>query len=122
MVTCTGHIGIHEGADVRTENDVMAILPNFLPSMGYQYFLSYGAPRARAFGAREAPLLKSFFNRFSTRILNVPLASFDLPEIALVFRFHCALHTSLTRFGGKAGAWGAGMRDAGTPGSMENTG
>ena len=24
----------------------MAILPNFLPSMGYQYFLSYGAPRA----------------------------------------------------------------------------
>ena len=35
--------------DVRTENDVMAILPNFLPSMGYQYFLSYGAPRARAF-------------------------------------------------------------------------
>ena len=22
----------------------MAILPNFLPSMGYQYFLSYGAP------------------------------------------------------------------------------
>ena len=49
MVTCTGHIGIHEGADgrtdVRTENDVMAILPNFLPSMGYQYFLSYGAPR-----------------------------------------------------------------------------
>ena len=51
MVTCTGHIGIHEGADgrtyVRTENDVMAILPNFLPSMGYQYFLSYGAPRAR---------------------------------------------------------------------------
>ena len=49
MVTCTGHIGIHEGADVRTENDVMAILPNFLPSMGYQYFLSYGAPRARAF-------------------------------------------------------------------------
>ena len=32
MVTCTGHIGIHEGADVRT---------------GYQYFLSYGAPSAR---------------------------------------------------------------------------
>ena len=39
MVTCTGHIGIHEGEDVRTENDVMAILPNFLPSMGYQYIL-----------------------------------------------------------------------------------
>ena len=26
----------------------MAILPNFLPSMGYQYFLSYGVPRARS--------------------------------------------------------------------------
>ena len=30
MATCTGHIGIHEGADGRpyvpTENDVMAIL------------------------------------------------------------------------------------------------
>ena len=52
MVMCTGHIGIHEGADgrtyVRTENDVMAILANFLASMGYKYFLSYGAPRARA--------------------------------------------------------------------------
>ena len=34
--------------DVRTENDVMAILPNFLPSMGYQYFLSYGARRAQS--------------------------------------------------------------------------
>ena len=48
--------------DVRTENDVMAILPNFLSSMGYQYLLSYGAPRARAFGARAAPLLKSHEN------------------------------------------------------------
>ena len=37
MVTCTGLIGIHEGADVRMENDVMAILPNFLPSMGYRH-------------------------------------------------------------------------------------
>ena len=61
MVTCTGHIGIHEGADGRTYgrtdvHDVMAIKPNFLASMGYQYFLSYGAPHARAFGARGAPL------------------------------------------------------------------
>ena len=58
MVTCTGRIGIHEGADGRTlyirctyvltVNDVMAIKPNFLASMGYQYFLSYGAPRARS--------------------------------------------------------------------------
>ena len=32
---------------VRTVDDVMAIKPNFLASMGYQYFLSYGARRAR---------------------------------------------------------------------------
>ena len=41
---------------VRTVDDVMAIKPNFLASMGYQYFLSYGAQRARAEGARGAPL------------------------------------------------------------------
>ena len=46
MVTCTGHIGIHEGADGRTYvrctdvHDVMAIKPNFLKSMGYHIFLS----------------------------------------------------------------------------------
>mgnify|MGYP000477127818 CR=1 FL=1 len=47
---------LHEGADgqtdgptyvcmmyVRTVDDVMAIKQNFLASMGYQYFLSYGA-------------------------------------------------------------------------------
>ena len=34
--------------DIRTEvHDVMAIKPNFLASMGYHYFLSYGAPRQR---------------------------------------------------------------------------
>ena len=52
MVTCTGHIGIHEGADERTDvrtyvrtlyvrtdvHDVMAIKPNFLTSMGYHIF------------------------------------------------------------------------------------
>ena len=43
--------------DVRTENDVMAILPNFLPAMGYQYFLSYAAPHVCAKGARGAPLV-----------------------------------------------------------------
>ena len=65
MVTCTGHIGIHEGADgrtdvrtyirtlyVRTDVDyVMAIKPNFLTSMGYHIFLSI------VLGARGAPLL-----------------------------------------------------------------
>ena len=66
MVTCTGHIGIHEGADGRTDvrtyvrtyvvrtdvDDVMAIKPNFLTSMGYHIFLSMVlracAPSARA--------------------------------------------------------------------------
>ena len=56
MVTCTGHIGIHEGADGRTDvrmyvrtdvHDVMAIKPNFLTSMGYHIFLSMML-RARA--------------------------------------------------------------------------
>ena len=46
MVTCTGHIGIHEGVDgrtycVRTDiHDVMAIKPSFLTSMGYHIFLT----------------------------------------------------------------------------------
>ena len=65
MVTCTGHIGIHEGADGRTDvrmyvhtlyvrtdvHDVMAIKPNFLTSMGYHIFLSL-VLRARAPSAR----------------------------------------------------------------------
>ena len=57
MVTCTGHIGIHEGADGRTYvrctdvHDVMAIKPNFLTSMGYHIFLSM------VLRARGAPLL-----------------------------------------------------------------
>ena len=29
---------------VRTVDEVLAIKPNFLASMGYQYFLNYGAP------------------------------------------------------------------------------
>ena len=56
MVTCTGHIGIHEGADGRTDlDDVMAINPNFLTSMGYHIFLTM-VLRARAPSARGAPL------------------------------------------------------------------
>jgi len=42
---------LHEGADGWTVDDVIAIKPNFLASMGYQYLLSYGAPRARPFGS-----------------------------------------------------------------------
>ena len=60
MVTCTGHIGIHEGGGrtyvrtyvVRTDvHDVMAIKPNFLTSMGYHIFLTM------VLRARGAPLL-----------------------------------------------------------------
>ena len=61
MVTCTGHIGMHEGADGRTDvrtsvratdvDDVMAIKPNFLTSMGYHIFLTM-VLRARAPSAR----------------------------------------------------------------------
>ena len=41
MVTCTGHLGIHEGADVGTDvHDVMARKPNFLTSMGYHIYLT----------------------------------------------------------------------------------
>ena len=52
MVRCTGHIGIHEGADGRSDvHDVMAIKPNFLTWMGYHIFLTM-LLRARArFGA-----------------------------------------------------------------------
>ena len=51
MVTCTGHIGIHEGADVRTVvHNVMAIKSNFLTSMGYHIFLTM------VLRARGAPL------------------------------------------------------------------
>ena len=57
MVTCTGHIGIHEGPDGRTDvrtdvDDVMAIKPNVLTSMSYHIFLTMvlrpRAPLARA--------------------------------------------------------------------------
>ena len=52
MVTCTGHIGIHEGADGHTDvPDVMAIKPNFATSMGYHLVLTM------VLRARGAPLL-----------------------------------------------------------------
>ena len=51
MVTSTGHIGIHEEADGRTDvDDVMAIKPNFLTSIGYHIFLTM------VLRARGAPL------------------------------------------------------------------
>ena len=80
MVTCTGHIGIHEGADGRTDvrtyvrtyvvrtdvDDVMAIKPNFLTSMGYHIFLSM-VLRARAPSARAELRYKKL--RSATNIL-----------------------------------------------------
>ena len=60
MATCTGHIGIHEGADGSTDgrtdvHDVMAIKPNFLTSIGYHIFLTM------VLRARGAPLLTKKF-------------------------------------------------------------
>ena len=73
MVTCTGHIGIHEGADGRTDNvrtdvhDVMAIKPNFLTSMGYHIFLSM-VLRARAPSARPELRYNAFRKYIAIRI------------------------------------------------------
>ena len=70
MVTCTGHIGIHEGADGRTYvrctdvHDVMAIKPNFLTSMGYHIFLSM-VLRARAPSARAELRYQQVVFKFS---------------------------------------------------------
>ena len=62
MVTCTGHTGIHEGADGRTDvHDVMAIKPNFLTAMGYHIFLTM-VLRARALSARAELRLKKTFS------------------------------------------------------------
>ena len=70
MVTCTGHIGIHEGAEGRTDvHDVMAIKPNFLTSMGYHIFLTM-ALRARAPSARGAPLLSRDMSKLFLAQLN----------------------------------------------------
>ena len=70
MVMCTGHIGIHEGADGRTSyvvrtdvDDVMAIKPNFLTSMGYHIFLSM-VLRARAPSARAELRYKKPFSMY----------------------------------------------------------
>ena len=58
MVTCTGHIGIHEGADGRTDVRTYGrswrhgYKTKFSHIDGLPYFLKYGAPRARG-----APLL-----------------------------------------------------------------
>ena len=78
MVTCTGHIGIHEGADGRTYvrctdvHDVMAIKPNFLTSMGYHIFLSM-VLRARAPSARVE---LRYYDRKSSNLI----AWFNLPS------------------------------------------
>ena len=72
MVTCTGHIGIHEGADGRTDlrtyyvvrtdvDDVMAIKPNFLTSMGYHIFLTM-VLCARLWCTRSSAIITSLVN------------------------------------------------------------
>ena len=64
MVTRTSHIGIHEGADGRTDvDDVMAIKPNFLTSMGYHIFLTM-VLRARA-ELRYQPIFHVSSNSFT---------------------------------------------------------
>ena len=77
MFTCTGHIGIHEGADGRTDvrctyvvrtdvDDVMPIKPNFLTSMGYHIRAVYtrvNKPRltlAAAYLSRERNYLYEY--------------------------------------------------------------
>ena len=85
MVTCTGHIGIHEGANGRTDvDDVMAIKPNFLTSMGYHIFLTMALracpPSARAelryyntgmihMESRNRKLIMYFTNEYVTKII-----------------------------------------------------
>ena len=44
MVTCTGHIGIHEEADRRTDGHID----------GLPYFLNYGAPCTQLRNARSS--------------------------------------------------------------------
>ena len=60
MVTCTGHIGIHEGADGRTYVRTLYVRCTYGRSWrhgyktkfshidGLPYFLNYGAPLARS--------------------------------------------------------------------------
>ena len=60
VLSVSFHIGLHGGASVRSAagrrtHDVIT-KPKFLALMGLPKSLSYGAPRARALGARGAPL------------------------------------------------------------------
>ena len=81
MVTCTGHIGIHEGADGRTDvDDVMAIKPNFLTSMGYHIFLTM------VLGARRAPL-STFTQIFEQCIYNQLINYIKKHKIIFQFQF-----------------------------------
>ena len=85
MVTCTGHIGIHEGADgrtyvrkrtyvVRTDvHDFMAIKPNFLTSMGYHIFLTM------VLRTRAAPLIFLFSQR--NKLNNMALIGMGPSEV-----------------------------------------
>ena len=77
MVTCTGLIGIHEGADKRTYvrtdvHDIMAIKPNFLTSMGYHIFLTMLDSK----GEIQVSISKSVF----TLVVIYVCIGIDVPE------------------------------------------
>ena len=88
---------LHEGADgrtyVRTIDDVMAIKSNFLRSMGYQYFLSYGAPRARSSASTATNVKKNKLRGIKYVVIFVVFLSFtfkwfSLKILAIFFCFH----------------------------------
>ena len=91
MVTCTGHIGIHEGADgctyvVRTAvHDVMAIKPNFLTSMGYHIFLTM------VLRARGAPLETVVLRRWEIETEIYFIKQVNKGQIATVKSFTVAI-------------------------------
>ena len=65
-------------------HDVMAITPNFLTSMGYHIFLTM-VLRARAFGARGAPLLM-FATTYDTQ--QYRYYNLDSPFFKSLFQLH----------------------------------
>ena len=99
MVTCTGHIGIHEEADGRTYvrctdvHDVMAIKPNFLTSMGYHIFLSM-VLRARAPSARAELPYKKRFAQFCTGTVILTFLKFGHDKRFCCFYWKTAVNTA----------------------------
>ena len=63
---------------VGTVDDVMAIKPNFLALMGYQYFLSYGAWRAQSYAIISALKTSQLLASFEYSIFRVQRKIADL--------------------------------------------